>query len=463
MSEIQFLPGQFHMFRVIGGFHLGVAGKDLPDGLVIEFDGATVRFGGETYNSPALRGIIGKWLVPVNAPPQAPPAPAPAGIKVRPATSTGAERGEGLSLEATTEEEQEVGTLADTIRRRDEANNMSGQALQDKYSAVPPAQVQPPVPVAAGTAPAQQPSAPVPPAPVMHPNMSAPATAAPLPVTEMPAQVPFQAAPQAAPPTAPHLPVTELLPQPHTVAAPLPVTVPRVRTVEEADAINAARIAAAMNQPVAGPPRDPDVIPGMRRDSIEEGGSVRMAGGKFPVLTGDALGQEGVPVKRIISQGGAAVGSEGVAGTAPGTNFNQVSGRDIDATIKPIGGGVTSAVLDVPPDAEPATPEAVLLPPTKTATLITDQTPIDSTLDNGAVGDVAEIMEGSDLADILPGAAVAGSTKGAFTWDRKRHWRNRVRDAVDNYGDKPDMIARIEAVETDGVIKHINAELARRG
>jgi hypothetical protein len=48
------------------------------------------------------------------------------------------------------------------------------------------------------------------------------------------------------------------------------------------------------------------------------------------------------------------------------------------------------------------------------------------------------------------------------TWDLNGHWRSRVKIAVDRFGNHPEIIARIKAIEIDAVRNGIDRELAAR-
>jgi hypothetical protein len=87
--------------------------------------------------------------------------------------------------------------------------------------------------------------------------------------------------------------------------------------------------------------------------------------------------------------------------------------------------------------------------------------PISQTLHNGATGDVAEARVGDTLEELLPDAASSGIPT-TFQWDKKGHWRDRVKRAYDMYRDRPDIIQQICAVETATVVKHLQDAISRR-
>jgi len=110
-------------------------------------------------------------------------------------------------------------------------------------------------------------------------------------------------------------------------------------------------------------------------------------------------------------------------------------------------------------------------PPPKAEKLVTAKAPneedIRSVGPGGATGDVSEARAGDSLADLLPDAATTGvpapgPAGEGFSWDMSKHWRERVKIAVHNYGNDPSTLDRIMAIEIDSVKKHITSELARR-
>jgi len=91
--------------------------------------------------------------------------------------------------------------------------------------------------------------------------------------------------------------------------------------------------------------------------------------------------------------------------------------------------------------------------------------------DGFATGDVSTTMSGDDLAELLPGALVAGDTsigvspsvqKVVGDWDTSVHWMTRVSKAVDLYGDKPELLDAICQIEQPSVVKNIRAKMGNR-
>jgi len=122
----EYKRGEFREYRAVVKVHLGKFEHDVHEGDIIEFDGQTVRHGGEEYALSTIRAAIDqKWFVPVDDA-QTTYVPKSAGIKIRPAQSADAERGAPMEVKAAADEERLVGTL-------DEANlgHREGQGPQE--------------------------------------------------------------------------------------------------------------------------------------------------------------------------------------------------------------------------------------------------------------------------------------------------------------------------------------------
>ncbi len=105
---MEYTQGEFQQFRVLAKIHLGSEQIDLSEGEIVEFDGASLKRGGQVYMVPAIRGAVAKqWLVPV-ADNVSRYIPKPAGVKVRPATP-GSEAKESMELVVSNDEQEVVG------------------------------------------------------------------------------------------------------------------------------------------------------------------------------------------------------------------------------------------------------------------------------------------------------------------------------------------------------------------
>ncbi len=78
----QYVKGEFQTFRSITKIHLGALSDNLLEGEEIDFDGFTMRRGGQDHALHSLRGAVkAGWLVPHQAP-EARYIPQPAGVVV---------------------------------------------------------------------------------------------------------------------------------------------------------------------------------------------------------------------------------------------------------------------------------------------------------------------------------------------------------------------------------------------
>ena len=170
---MDYQDGEFQRFRVTGqsGLHIGAYSFQIPSGAVVEFDGTTIRYGGQTFVQPSIRGAVQLgWLVPVEDQ-TAQYKPQPAGIMIRPATSVSSERGAPMTVVPMAEDEQVVSTLTSTNDKREEARKTAANV---PLAAPPPvAPVAPPVAQERPTARPVVPPRSVEPAPSHPPKVAA--------------------------------------------------------------------------------------------------------------------------------------------------------------------------------------------------------------------------------------------------------------------------------------------------
>jgi hypothetical protein len=117
---MDFQQGTFLKFKVTSPrIHLGAYQVDIPEGAVVEFDGQTLKWGGESYNVPAIKGaVVAQWMVPVGDNVSR-YIPKPAGVKVRPAKG-GTEGSQAMEIETTSDEEEVVTDYKATMDKRRE-------------------------------------------------------------------------------------------------------------------------------------------------------------------------------------------------------------------------------------------------------------------------------------------------------------------------------------------------------
>ncbi len=102
MAEFQMVAGTFRSFRATVRFHLGKIQQDVMKDDVVEFDGTTLKLGGNTHALPELRSAIkAGWLSPVDSS-VADYVPQSANVKVRPAMDK--DKGRPVSTEVQTDE-----------------------------------------------------------------------------------------------------------------------------------------------------------------------------------------------------------------------------------------------------------------------------------------------------------------------------------------------------------------------
>lgn len=221
---------------------------------------------------------------------------------------------------------------------------------------------------------------------------------------------------------------------------------------------------------------------------------------KYETVQDDGAGQGGVMFKTAakggkIDMGGATSVSEGVATgkIASATKFKTVLTdvsqveeaiqdlEDENATapvirrvvskegassegvpVATVGAAKKSFVMD---ESTVAREMAALenAPPPKAkkfATVAAPDDDIKTIHSNGATGDTAGIIEGDDLAELLPDAAVVSD---GFIWDTKKdHWMTRVKTAVAKYGDNPAKLKRIMDLEGPKVAEQIRLALSKK-
>jgi hypothetical protein len=54
--------------------------------------------------------------------------------------------------------------------------------------------------------------------------------------------------------------------------------------------------------------------------------------------------------------------------------------------------------------------------------------------------------------------SIRTGSKG-FSWDKTRHWKQRLKDILENYADDPEALEYIFSVESEGVIKNVKKKL----
>jgi hypothetical protein len=78
-----------------------------------------------------------------------------------------------------------------------------------------------------------------------------------------------------------------------------------------------------------------------------------------------------------------------------------------------------------------------------------------------AMSNLQEDLQTVEALDAKPstGAVIIGASD-EFSWDKSKHWQHRVKLAVEKYGNDAETLAKIKAIETEGVVKAIDKALA---
>jgi len=450
MGATAFKRGEFRTYRATNKIHLGKYETDILANDEFDYDGATVRYAGMEYGVPQLQGLLGDWFVPV-ADQTTQYKSKPAGAEVSHATPEARERGDKFTMDEASEEEAVVGTMTEQKQIREAAASGNKDRLEalrqqrrDRKTSIGISQAD------------------------SNPDAPPPENAADVDEGLEQVLMADEQTYQTAQPVHSSGQATAKLSG---------TEAQRVAKANEINKRNIARLAAELEE--VDPHKTRAEMGGERHNSTGGGGKRVGKGGKYQVIQDD--GGE-VVKKQYKFSSGAAVGAEGEAvtpDTVAGTNVMKArqthavqQGRAVADTPKR---EVTGAqVIDDPMHThEPQAPRAAQ----------TTQVPakgnvgIDEIREGGATGDVDAAIAASDLADLLPGAAVAGVVNERPApppkltedqeiaevldgWNIRRNWQKRVREAVDFYGDWPEAIDAICGKESEKVAEQIRSKLA---
>lgn len=119
MSGLQFKRGTFQILKAITKVHLGAFKIDIFEGDLCEYDGQTLKFGGDEFTVPKLKAAIkAGWLVPEDDN-VSQYVPASADIRIRPATNANGVRGEAMKVQQVQDEERVVGSVTKSKAQRE--------------------------------------------------------------------------------------------------------------------------------------------------------------------------------------------------------------------------------------------------------------------------------------------------------------------------------------------------------
>ncbi len=449
MSARDFQRNQFRAYRATNKIHLGKYETDILMNDEFDYDGHTVRYAGMEYGVPQLRGLLGDWFVPI-ADTTTTYKSKPAGVKVSHATPEARERGDTFSMEEASEEAAVVGTMTEQKQIREAA--ASGNL--DRLAALRSQREQRKAAINLGRVDS-------------NPDAPPPENAA-------------DVDPEVEAALMDHTQQTFMQAQPvhSTGGGPkAPLGAGDQDRVAHANAVNQARIAATAEHLMeVDPYKSKAEMGGERHDGTSSQGRPVGKDGKYRVIAQD----DGEVVKKYNFSSGASVGSEGISGEMTGTNVMKVGsnlaiqqGKAVAST--PQRGHSGAQVVD--DHSVKHKPQAVRARQT-TQIQSRGNVGIDSILPNGATGDVDVVTTGDDLAELLPGAAVAGVIRKKAAdvappeaseaeeiaeivadWNVRRNWQRRVNEAVDFYGDWPGALDAICAKESPKVAAQIRDRL----
>jgi len=436
MSQIQFKPGTFLKFRATTTVHLGPIERDLVKDVEVEFDGVTLKMGGETFSMPTLKGgILGGWLVPV-ADTQSIYRPQPAGVQVHAADSGNRDR-QAVHTAVVSHEEQVVGQVG--VRRQPQAPQPTPTRSPQTQAA---AQHQASAQVVRGRK--QLPSGQI-----------------------VPAWVDESALP----------------PWPNRRDYPSE----KEFSFATDEYNNAVIQQIAYNQQLV----KPDSFGGQRHNSADDEGGVRkVGGGKYAVHMMD--GQQGDVIGHVrTSSKAAAVGAEG------DPQLREWTGRtDRPISIDPMHGEPAGTLIRDDGAIRNLQAEVGATPQWETPQVIVGSAPQAPVIDDGVnpshmnqarrfpvqSGDDLEVTIDTSIGEamgsqavstpaLIPGVVIGNAPQRldrqaaiqeiVSTWDKSQHWRNRVSEAVDFYADSPDILEAIYAIESPGIVKRIRSEVSK--
>lgn len=128
-TDFQFKRGEFHTFRATTKIHLGKFERDIYQDDLVEYDGQTLRYGGEDLSISSLRAAIKLGWFVVESDNVSNYIPQSAEIKIRPAQSANQQRGAAMKVESVADEERVVGTVSKMQVISDKADNEDAKPI----------------------------------------------------------------------------------------------------------------------------------------------------------------------------------------------------------------------------------------------------------------------------------------------------------------------------------------------
>ena len=446
----QFERGKFRSFRATNDIHLGKFQMNIKKDGEFDYDGQTIRYEGTAYEGvPQLQALVGSWLVPV-ADQTTQYKSRPAGVVVSPATPEGAGRGQSFSMGRASEEEAVVGTMDQATEIRKAASSDPARLGQLREQRRMEASRR---------------------AGIYESNPDAPPPRNALDVDD---------AVEAAFMQDVETQYVQARPMAASGSVGAAASDVEMRAVEEANRLNSERIRRVTAELERVDPRKTkEEMGGVRQDH----GQRMVGGGKFGLIRDEQ--DDGVPVGQYNFSKGATVGSEESARIAANSRPTDVTRAPAQQPVQ-VGQAVASTpsanrhagaqVVEDPMTLH--SPQAVKARSTTQVFREAGNVGIDEIGPNGTTGDAEFASSADDLVDLLPEAAVAGlgarrtaapkKTEGEEIqevldgWSTKRNWQKRVEEAVEFYGDWPEALTALYAIESPAVVKQIQSRLAEK-
>lgn len=128
-TDFDFQRGVFHTFRATTKIHLGKFERDIFQDDVVEYDGQTLKYGGEEFAISSLKAAVKLGWFVVESDNVSNYIPQSADIKIRPAQSANQQRGEAMKVESVADEERVVGTVGKMEVISDSATNEDAKPI----------------------------------------------------------------------------------------------------------------------------------------------------------------------------------------------------------------------------------------------------------------------------------------------------------------------------------------------
>jgi len=174
---------------------------------------------------------------------------------------------------------------------------------------------------------------------------------------------------------------------------------------------------------------------------ISDGSQITKEMAKLENLSRDAVKKPIVVVDQQEAEVVSKVGQAPVSVEEDNFEDIKLSDSDLEVSIEELSEIINSDLEEI--DSEEVVPELSQFEQDLQAVQALEQT-----------SPTGAIITGSDTSKVV-------SVDG-IDWDKSKHWQHRVKLAIEKYKDNPDMMDKIKAIETDGVVKAIEKALANQ-